>query len=64
MKCIVLSLIGFIPFFLFTSFSGQITLGLLNETYDSDVFSGYTTGSDLTFNTVADYVENPIYLDS
>ena len=50
---------------LITSANSQMSLGLLQENYDSNnTFLGLSVGQTLTFNTLANYSENPVYLDS
>jgi len=45
--------------------SAQITLGFLNENYNTDgTFSSFTTGVSRTIRTVSGYSENPILMDS
>jgi len=45
--------------------NAQISLGFLEENYDeNNAFLGFISGETLTFNTVANYSENPVYLDS
>jgi C-terminal processing protease CtpA/Prc len=43
----------------------QVTLGLLNETYtDEGDFIDFVEGPSITIQTVAEYAENPVYMDS
>jgi carboxyl-terminal processing protease len=45
--------------------SASVVVGFLNETYAADSsFAGFTSGTDLTIQTVASYSENPVYMDS
>jgi C-terminal processing protease CtpA/Prc len=50
---------------LMSTSESQLTLGLLNETYDTNgVFNGFAEGENLVVATVPNYRENPVYLDS
>ena len=50
---------------LLTISGSQLSLGLLNENYTTaGAFSNFSAGSTLTFQTVSNYMEDPVYLDS
>jgi len=50
---------------LFSTTNSQMSIGILQENYDANNhYLGLITGQTLTFNTLASYSENPVYLDS